>query len=123
MARYKFLNVNPLNKKELDCVCRAISLALNEDYYIIEDKLKLVGKLFECEALCMCCYRFLLDNVYDLQRIEDYKGVTINEFINSFSKGIYIIRVEGHLTCVIDSVCYDIWDCTNEIVDIVWKVV
>lgn len=122
MARYKFLNVNPLNKKELDCVCRAISLGLNEDYYVIEEKLKLVAKLFECQTLCVCCYRYLLDNVYDLQRIEDCKGMTIKEFIKHFPKGVYIIRVEGHATCVIDGICYDIWDCTNEIVDIVWKV-
>ena len=45
MARYKFLNINPLGKKEQDCVCRAISLALNENYYTIKRKLELVGEL------------------------------------------------------------------------------
>ena len=37
MARYKFLNLNPLGELEEDCVCRAISLALNEDYYVIQE--------------------------------------------------------------------------------------
>ena len=122
MARYKFLNINPLNLREKDCVCRAISLALNKDYYEIEKKLELVAELFDCEMLCKCCYSFLLDDVFDLERIEEVRGMTVEEFSYKFPKGVYIIRVEGHCTCVIDSVCYDTWDATQEIVDLVWKV-
>ena len=122
MARYEFLNLNPLGKKEEDCVCRAISLALDEDYYFIQDKINIIGDLFDCEELCVCCYKFLLDNVYHLERIEEYQGHTIEEFADSNPYGKYLIRVEGHLTCVIDNVCYDIWDCRDKIVDIVWKV-
>lgn len=122
MARYKFLNLNPLGEIEEDCVCRAISLALNEDYYVIQEKLYLVGQLFECQFLCKCCYKFLLDDVYDLQRIEDYQGCTIEEFANANPIGVYLIRIEGHLTCLIDQVIYDLWDCNDKIVDIVWKI-
>lgn len=122
MARYQFLNVNPLGKIEEDCVCRAISLALDEDYYKIQEKLYLVAKLFECEYLCVCCYKYLLDNVYDLKRIEEVKGMTVEEFANYFPIGIFIVRVEGHLTCVIDNNIMDIWDCRDKIVDLVWEV-
>ena len=122
MARYQFLNVNPLGKIEEDCVCRAISLALDEDYYKIQEKLYLVAKLFECEYLCVCCYKYLLDNVYDLKRIEEVKGMTVEEFANYFPIGIFIVRVEGHLTCVIDNHIMDIWDCRDKIVDLVWEV-
>ena len=118
--RYEFLNVQPLGRKEEDCVCRAISLALNEDYYKIQEKLKLVSQLYECEELCVCCDKFLLDDVYDLKRIEHCHGMTIEEFLTQYNKGIYIIRVEGHLTCGIDGILYDIWDCKNEIIDFVW---
>lgn len=122
MARYQFLNVNPLGEIEEDCVCRAISLALNEDYYKIQEKLYLVAKLFECEYLCVCCYKYLLDDVYDLKRIEEVKGMTIEEFANYFPIGIFIVRVKGHLTCVIDNNIMDIWDCRDKIVDLVWEV-
>lgn len=122
MADYKFLNLNPLGKREQDCVCRAISLALNEDYRCIEHKLELIGELFECEELCVCCYKHLLDYVYSLQRIEEYQGHTIEEFANHNPYGVFLVRVNGHLTCVIDNKIVDIWDCRNEIVDIVWKV-
>lgn len=122
MARYKFLNLNPLGLREQDCVCRAISLALNEDYYIIERKLELVGELFECEKLCVCCYKFLLDNVYNLDRIEECQGMKVYEFADFFPHGIYIVRVDGHCTCVINNQILDTWNCGDEIVDIAWKV-
>lgn len=122
MARYEFLNINPLGKKEEDCVCRAISLALNEDYNIIKEKLELIGDLFDCEMLCVCCYKFLLDNVYNLERIEAFEGKTIREFIYYHPIGTYIIRIEGHCTCIIDSVCYDLWDCLDEKISLIWKV-
>ena len=77
--------------------------------------------MFECTALCVCCYKFLLDNVYGLTRIEEYKGMTVEEFADKFPKGKYIIRVDQHLTTIQDGTILDIWDCSKEIVDIVWK--
>lgn len=118
---YKFLNVNPLGKFEEDCVCRAIKSALNEDYYTIQRKLHLVAELFDCETLCVCCYKYLLDNVYNLERIEEYKGYTIKQFLRQHPYGTYIIRVDGHLTHCVNGIVYDLFDCTNEIIDIVWK--
>lgn len=122
MAKYEFLNLNPLGDLEEDCVCRAISLALEEDYYTIEEKLQLVGDLFDCTAICVCCYKFLLDEVYGLERIEEVQGMTIEEFAHYFPKGTYLIRINGHLTCLIDGTIYDLWYCNDKIVDLVWKV-
>ena len=119
---YKFKNVNPLGKRELDCVTRAISLALNKDYYDVKNDLCLVAQLFKCEKLCVCCYKYLLDYVYGLQRIEEVQGLTIYDFAHLYHEGTYIVRVKGHLSCVIDGYCYDTWDCTSEVIDIVWQV-
>ena len=80
MVRYRLLNVNPLNEIENDCVCRAISLALNEDYYAIQQKLELTGDLLECDSLCVCCYQFLLDDVYKLERVRGFEGMTVEDF-------------------------------------------
>nr|DAE44632.1 MAG TPA: endopeptidase [Caudoviricetes sp.] len=43
MSKFKFMNVNPLGLIEQDCVCRAISLALDVDYKTIERKLESIG--------------------------------------------------------------------------------
>jgi hypothetical protein len=48
--------------------------------------------------------------------------MTICEFMKLNPYGTYIIRVDGHLTHCKDGICYDIFDCTNEIVDLVWLV-
>lgn len=119
---FKFLNLNPLGKREEDCVCRAISLATKEDYEDIQEQLYLVGKLFRCEKLCVCCYKHLLDYVYNFDRIESFQGYTIDEFKIMNPHGTYIVRVNGHLTCVIDGEIWDTWDCGHYIVDIVWEV-
>lgn len=118
---FKYFNVNPLNEIEQDCVCRAISLALDIPYEIAIEKLELVSQLMECECLCVCCYQFLLDEVYSLERINGFTGTTIREFIETRPYGRYLIRVDGHLTCVINGVIYDTWDCSEELIDIVWK--
>lgn len=119
---YKFTNVNPLGKIEEDCVCRAISNALNLDYYYTQDKLFLVGKLFDCECLCVCCYSYLLDYVFQLKRDESWKGCTIADFIHENKRGTYLIRIDGHLTCVKNGVIEDLWDCSQKIIDIIWCV-
>ncbi len=120
--RFDFLNLQPLGRLEEDCVCRAISFALNVPYRCIEQKLKLTAELFECEELCVCCYKHLLDSVYNLKRLESFQGLTIEEFIDLNPVGIYIIRVDGHLTACQDGILKDTWDCRDEIVDIVWKI-
>lgn len=119
---YEFYNVNPLGEIEEDCVCRAISGALNENYYSVQSKLQLIGALFECEFLCESCYRYLLDYYYGLKRIESFKGMKIHEFAEMFNQGTYIIRVDGHLTFIQNGILKDIWDCSNETVDVVWRV-
>jgi hypothetical protein len=122
MAKYSFLNLNPLGELEEDCVTRAIALVLCEDYYAIKRKLELVAELFECEKLCVCCYKFLLDEVYKLERIEEYAGVTIKEFAKHHKQGVYLIRVDNHLTALVNDTLYDIWDARDEIVRIVWVI-
>ena len=122
MAKYKFLNINPLGKREEDCVCRAISLAVNEDYNIISRKLELIAELYECDMLCVCCYKKLLDTVYNLERIEEFDGRTVEEFLDAYPSGIYLIRLDNHLTCAIDGVIYDLWNCLQEPIRIVWVV-
>lgn len=120
---WKFLNLQPLGKLEEDCVTRAISLATGQDYSIIQNQLNLVAELFECEKLCVCCYKHLLDYVYNFERIEAVQGMPIKEFLQFFEKGIFLIRVDGHLTCSVDGEIVDTWDCTDKIVDIVWLVI
>jgi hypothetical protein len=122
MIDYKFYNANPLGNIEQDCVCRAISTATGIPYKSVERKLELIGELFECEALCVCCYKFFLENVLGLKP-KYANGKTVREISKDFYNHDVIIRIDGHLTCSLyGGVVYDIWDCTDENADIFWIV-
>lgn len=118
---FKYKNLNPLGRHEKDCVCRAIALATNSDYRTVERKLYLIGELYDCEQLCVACYLNLIENFYECKRLSWVKGLTVEEFAKQFPKGTYIVRVPQHCTCVIDGNIMDIWDCSNEVVDIAWE--
>lgn len=120
MARFKFVNVNPLGELEEDCVCRAISNSIGEDYYTVQERLYLVAKLFDCDMLCVSCYKFLLDDVYKLDRLDEFAGMTINDVAKHLRKGTFLIRVDGHLTVLRDGFIEDLWDCGEEIVRVIW---
>lgn len=121
MKDYRFYNANPLNEIESDCVCRAICKATDLPYYDIQRKLELIGELFECDKLCVCCYHHLLEKVFGLTQ-----RVAVNKKVKDISR-LYkdkkvIIRIKGHLTTSIYGTIYDIWDCTKEDADVYWIV-
>lgn len=120
MSRFKFVNVNPLDSIEEDCVCRAITNAIGEDYYTVKRRLYLVAELFDCDMLCVNCYKFLLDEVYKLDRLDEFSGMTINEVLEHLQKGTFLIRVDGHLTIIRNGAIEDIWDCGEEQVRVIW---
>lgn len=120
-ADYRFYNANPLGEIENDCVCRAISRAMRMDYYLVERKLCLIGELFECEELCVCCYAHLLEKVFGLkQRFAG--GLTVGEIAKMHPNNAVLIRIDGHLTVCENGRVYDTWDCRNDIADVYWVV-
>lgn len=105
-----------------DCVCRAISTATELDYNVVEKLLNLTAKMYNCEKLCVCCYHNLLENLFDYPCIYCNTKKTVNELAKKFLNNKLIIRVQGHLTCSINGIIPDIWDCSKEIVDCFWIV-
>ena len=75
----------------------------------------------ECDELCVCCYKHLLDDIFGYPRIRA-GGMTVGELSEEYPDSILIVRIEGHLTCIIHGIIRDIWDCSDKIADIVWKV-
>ena len=120
MSRFAYVNVNPDKQKSSDCVTRAITLVTGLDYPEIRKKLFHVSRLIECSKLDVCCYKFLLDNVFSFSR-EECRGLTVGEFADLHPVGTYLIRVPSHLTAVIDGCVKDIWDCRSQPCDIAWR--
>lgn len=121
MADFEYTNLNPLSLTEEDCVTRAISLASGYSYAEIQDKLYYISELMECERLCVCCYKHLLDSVFCYDRLPCY-NMTVGEIADEYSDCILLVRIEGHLTCVVYGTIHDLWDCSASYADIVWLV-
>lgn len=120
MANYVYFNVNPDKYKVSDCVSRAITFATDYKYSDVRRMLFFSSKLMKCAKLNCACYAHLLDNTLKFPRVK-CRGLTINEFAENNPIGTYLIRIQSHLTVIKDGTLYDIWDCRNELCDIVWK--
>lgn len=121
MTDFYYHNVNPNKSIEQDCVTRAITLASGLPYAKIRQKLRLTARLLDCEKLCPTCYGFLIQEV--LGGIpKNCDNTSVGEFADLNFKGTYLVRIQGHLTCILDNTIYDIWDCRSKICDLAWKI-
>lgn len=118
---FKYLNLNPLDKHEEDCVTRAISLASGYSYAEVQDKLYYISELLDCEKLCVCCYQHLLDDVFKYDRLPS-RGRTVGEVARDYDDCVLLVRIDGHLTCVVYGVIRDLWDCSDRYADIIWLI-
>lgn len=121
MTNFEYTNVNPLSLTEEDCVTRAISLATGYSYAEIQNKLYYISELLNCDKLCVCCYKYLLDDVFRYDRLP-CRNLTVGEVAEMYSDCILLVRIEGHLTCVVYGTVHDLWDCSDSYADIVWLV-
>jgi hypothetical protein len=122
MVGYKFTNYNPYgDTEENDCVNRAIANVSGLGYNEIKDKLFYVGKLLDCESKCVCCYGFLLNNVFGYEPIK-CRGLTLYEFAEEHPYGLYLCRSEGHISVLDNYVVEDIFDCRDMILTNAWRI-
>ena len=122
MARFVYYNINPDGKKASDCVTRAISLATGLSYPQIRKKLYHSAKLFDCSPLNVDCYAHLLEDVFKFPQIETF-GMTVGEFADTHPYGIYLVRMNGHISTVWWGDVVDIWDCRGSHITNAWKII
>ncbi len=118
---YIYYNNNMLGIEESDCVTRAISLASGYSYAAIQDKLYYISKLYDCSELDVCCYQHLLNDVFQYPQVYCY-GMTVEEFAEENPIGVYILRMNGHASCLVNGVLHDIWNCEDLELTHVWQV-
>lgn len=107
--------IRPDNLKLPDCVIRAIQLAMDIPYSEVVMLLRNNADYYNCNELCVCCYEKLLDNDFKLPHFIG-NGLTVDEIAKRSPNNTLLIRMDSHITCAINGVVFDIFDCTNEIV-------
>jgi hypothetical protein len=110
---YEFVNVNPCNKRLGDCVIRALSLALNQQWERTYIDLCI-------EGLCQCDLpssnsvwgAYLLSKGFKKYPILD--TLAFEEFATTHPDGLYIVATGSHVAVVRDGVLLDNWDSSDE---------
>jgi hypothetical protein len=120
MARFVYYNQNDDNVTRNDCVTRAISLASGLSYPTVRRKLRYTARLLGCEKLCVSCYEFLIREVLGGVP-KNCEGMSINDFARVHPRGVYLLRMDGHITTLIDNALYDIFDCRNHRITNAWE--
>ena len=118
---YKYYNANPFGRNVNDCTVRAISLATgkswNETYKELSDFARHQGITFsEVEFI----------NEYLAERYERFcpenEIVKLQDFLDLKLPGRWLITMSGHITCVIDGVCYDTFDPSNRYIWCIYEI-
>ena len=118
---YKFLNVNQNNNFVNDCVIRAISVAENKSWGDTYDDLSRIAKK---NGILLDDVNFvepLLD--YRYSRVKTYPGDTVQNVLEDYPIGTYLVTMRGHITVIRDGVVYDTFDCRDRVARNVWEVI
>ena len=119
---YQFLNVHPQGKLVGDCVKRAITKAAEMDYHDVQLELnrhkKLTGaKTFNEDKNWKSYVANVLNGTWrSFPAKRGQPRMNGERFCKAYPKGRYILSMAGHLSCCIDGVIYDTWDCTEKCV-------
>ena len=117
---FAYYNANVEKVEEEDCVCRAISLGLSLPYRAVEKMLDIVSYYYGCDPLQLCCYHRIMEDIFGFPVRYCYDGETVGEVAEMYPNNKVIIRIDGHLTCSVHGVIYDIWRCNEKKVDCYW---
>lgn len=120
---YAYLNLNPKKRNVSDCTVRAFALAHNISWY---DSFDILTDYAREACIVLDDTSFIdefLSNKYDYICYKCFgEKVTVGSLCNQYPIGIYLITMSGHITCMIDGVIYDTWDCTEKYAWRVWEV-
>jgi hypothetical protein len=123
MADFRYYNRNddPTIHRN-DCVTRAISLASGLPYAEIRRKLRNTASLLDCESsLCPTCYSFLIQEVLGGVP-KDCHQMTVEEFADLHPNGVYLVRMDGHLSAIVENCVFDTFDCRGHLLTNAWEV-
>lgn len=122
MANFRYYNRDEDNVHRNNCVTRAISLASGMSMGETRRKLRCVATLFDCyPRICLSCYKHLIENVLYYKPL-DCDGMTVEEFADMHPYGVYLVRMNQHISLIIDNTVMDIFDCREHLLTNAWQV-
>lgn len=114
---WKQHNENPVNARVGDCVVRAISTALNQDWVKTYAELCVQGLMFcDLPSSNAVWGSYLARKGYKRSTIPNACNCyTVEDFCKDHPNGTYILGTGTHALTVIDGNYIDVWDSGQEI--------
>lgn len=120
---WQYYNANPLGRKVSDCAVRAISLATEQTW---DDTYIMLSEYGRRQGITFSEVEFIND--FLSERYERYcpprktEMETVGDFVNLNLPGRWLITMRGHITCVIDGILYDTFDCSDNYIWCIYRV-
>ena len=125
---YQYLNVHPKGLLVCDCVKRAITKVTGKDYMEVQRELNRCKKITGCEQYNdnknwkYYVEKQLHGKEYSFPAVKGQARMNGYLFCEMFPKGSYILRMAKHLSCCVDGVIYDTWDCRDKCIYAAYKI-
>lgn len=118
---YFYYNANPLGRHVNDCTVRAISLATGKTW---DETFEELSHFAQKEAITFSEIEFI--NEYLSLKYPHWCKInnikTLKDFLDLQIKGRFLVTMSGHITCVIDGICYDTFDPSKRYIWCIYKV-
>lgn len=125
---YQFCNVHPQGKLVPDCVKRAITKAAGMDYHEVSLELNRHKRITGASTFNQDKnWKSYVENVLNgtklsFPAVAGRPRMNGDRFCRAYPKGSYILNMAGHLSCCVDGIIYDTWDCSNKCVYTAYKI-
>lgn len=116
---FKYYNANPLKNNVSDCTTRAISLAEGESWDYTYEKL---SNLARRQGQMLDSVEFIEDYLDDRYPRQCHYSKTVGEFAREFPQGVFLVTMNGHITCIIDGCIYDTFNPSKRTMRCSWKI-
>lgn len=113
---FQYYNANPRGRRVNDCTVRAISLATNRSW---DETYAELSDFAQAQAIMPDEVQYI--NEYLDRRFikvnDRFSGpeMTVGDFARQNPNGIYLITMNGHITCCNGGTLYDTFDPSNRI--------
>ena len=120
---YKYYNNNPFGRNVSDCAVRAIALATESSW---DQTYQSLSNFARREGITFSEVEFIDD--YLSERYQKYcfspkdDIVILQDFLDLNLKGRWLVTMAGHITCVIDGICYDTFNPSKRHIHCIYKV-
>lgn len=123
---FHFHNANPKGKNASDCVYRAVSVGLNQDYaQTMREMCEMALKIGYAPNDTQTIKKYLESKgwtTYKEPRDNENKKIPAKRFCALNPKGTIIANIGSHHTSlIIDGRIWDTWDCSKKPIHIYWR--